>query len=480
VINENFGQAAQAVEKYKQYVKEAPSGQYVQAAKERIAALLKNPGATAKLATQSEQKRQRTSAEAFENAVKLQQASKFDDALAQYDIAIGADPNNDGYWYSKGTAFQAKGDVANAIKCYDKAISIAPNNKQYKITQVQALGAQSAPIMDQAVAKHQAGDLPAAIALYKQALAIDPNNAHGWTNLGGAQQASEDFNSAKASYAQAVKLDPKGEVDNWYFIGLLDENANQGARAVDDYTKYLQQAPKGTYAVQAQQRYSTLKLDPGKVQKIVTQAESKKSADAQGAYDEAVKLQQATKYDEAIASYKKAIAAAPNEASYYYGMGTAFQAKGDFDGALENYKKAAAMNPKEPAYKSVIKQVMQAKAQPLVDAAIAKQTAATPDLAGSIADYEAALKLYEDPTTLGYLGTAYQAQNNLAKAQTCYLRAIQMDPKNADAHYYLGTVYEGQKKKLDAIREYNLYLKLAPTGSNAQAVKDALKGLGGK
>jgi tetratricopeptide (TPR) repeat protein len=480
VIDENFGQAARAVEKYKKYVKEAPSGQYVQAAKDRIAALLKNPSATAKLATQAEQKRQRTSAEAFENAVKLQQGSKFDEALAQYDIALAADPNNDGYWYSKGTAFQAKGDVANAIKCYDKAISIAPNNKQYKDTRVQALGAQSAPIMDQAVAKHQAGDLPAAIALYKQALAIDPNNAHGWTNLGGAQQASEDFNAAKASYAQAYKLDPKGEVDNLYFMGLLDENANQGARAVDDYTKYLQQAPKGTYAVQAQQRYSTLKLDPGKVQKIVTQAESKKSADAQNAYDEAVKLQTANKFDEAIASYKKAIAVSPNEASYYYGMGTAYQAKGDFDGALENYKKAAAMNPKEPAYKSVIKQVLQAKAQPLVDSAIAKQTAATPDLPGAIADYEAALKLNEDPVTLAYEGTVYQAQNNLVKAQQCYLRAIQMDPKNADAHYYLGTVYEVQKKKLDAIREYEMYLKLAPTGSNAQAVKDALKGLRGK
>jgi superkiller protein 3 len=480
VIDENFNRAAQAVDKYKRYLKEAPSGQYAQAAKERVAVLLKNPSATAKLATQAEQQRQRTSAEAFENAVKLQQASKYDEALAQYDIALGADPNNDGYWYSKGTAFQAKGDIANAIKCYDKAISIAPNNKQYKDTRGQAIGAQSAPIMDQAVAKHQAGDLPAAIALYKQALGLDPNNAHGWTNLGGAQQASEDFNAAKASYAQALKLDPKGEVDNWYFIGLLDENANQGARAVDDYTKYLQQAPKGSYAIQAQQRYSTLKVDPSKVQKIVTAAESKKNADAQNAYDEAVKLQQANKYDDAIASYKKAIAAAPNEASYYYSMGTAYQAKSDFDGALENYKKAAALNPKEPAYKQVIKQVLQAKAQPLVDSAIAKQTAATPDLAGSIADYEAALKINEDPLTLAYLGTAYQAQNNLAKAQQDYLRAIQMDPKAPDPHYYLGTVYEAQKKKLDAIREYETYLKLAPTGSNAQAVKDALKGLRGK
>ncbi|MFX6872997.1 tetratricopeptide repeat protein, partial [Acinetobacter baumannii] len=59
--------------------------------------------------------------------------------------------------------------------------------------------------MDQAVAKHQAGDYAAAIALYKQGLAIDPNNAHGFTNLGGAQQAAEDWAGARASYAQALK-----------------------------------------------------------------------------------------------------------------------------------------------------------------------------------------------------------------------------------------------------------------------------------
>lgn len=481
VIDENFNQAAKAVEKYKKYLKEAPGGAYAQQAKDRVAALLKNPSATQKLATQAEQKRQRTAGEGFENAVKLQQASKFDEALAQYDVALGADPNNDSYWYSKGTCYQAKGDMANALKCYDKAISISPKNKQYLDTRNNAVGAQAAPIMDQAVAKHQAGDLPAAIALYKQALGLDPKNAHGWTNLGGAQQAAEDWAGARASYAQALSLDPKGEVDNWYFIAILDENSNQGAKAAEDYGKYLQQAPKGQYAVQAQQRYSTLKADPSKVQKIVTQAESKKSAEAQGAYDEAVKLQQANKYDDAIASYKKAIAAAPNEASYYYSMGTCYQAKSDFDNALDNYRKANKLNPKEPAYQQVIKQVQQAKAQPLVDSAIAKQTAATPDLAGSIADYEAALKINEDPLTLAYLGTAYQAQNNLPKAMSCYTRAIQMDPKASDPHYYLGTVYEAQKKKVEAIKEYETYLRLAPTGGNAQAVKDALKGLrGGK
>ena len=44
------------------------------------------------------------------------------------------------------------------------------------------------------------------------------------------------------------------------------------------------------------------------------------------------------------------------------------------------------------------------------------------------------------------LGTAYQANNNLQKALAEYNKALQMDPKQVDAHYYLGTVYEALKQ----------------------------------
>ncbi len=480
-IDENFDDGNKAWNEYQDYLKAAPGGTYAAQAKARVAVLGKNVKATQKLQTQAQLAAARSAGEAIDAALKLQQAGKYDEAIAEYQKAIAVDPNNDQYWYSEGTAYQAKGDIPNATKCYEKAISLAPKNDTYKQTLAAAKQQQSGPVIEQAVAKHQAGDYKAAIALYKQALNIDPNNAKGYTNLGSAQQAAEQFDDAKASYAQALKLDPKGEVDNNYFIGLLDENANQGRLAIQDYTKYLQAAPRGAYAQQAQQRLSTLKADPSKVQKIVTAAETQKSAEGQQSYADAVSLQQANKFDEAVAAYKKAIAAAPNEPSYYYGLGTCYQAKNDLDNAIENYKKALSLNPKDPNAKSAIKGVQQAKAAPLVNSAIEKQTKKQPpDILGAIADYEAALKIDEDPGTMSYLGTAYQAQNNLPKALYWYQHSIQLDPKAPDAHYFIATVYETMNKKPEAIREYDQYLKLAPTGSYADAVKTQLKALRGK
>jgi len=475
VIDENFNQGPRALGEYQRYLKEAGGGQYAAQAKARVTALQKNPGDVAHLSTRAEQAASAEAQDAYMKALKLQESGSYALAIPLYQKAIQMQPNQDAFLYALGTAYQANNDLPNALVYYQKAMALQPNNKDYKKVFEDAKAGQSAPIMDKAVKEHQAGDYAAAIADYKAALAIAPDNAHGYTNMAGAYQASDDFVNARAAYQKALDLDKKGEADDYYFMGLLDENAGQAQKAIADYQAYVAANPRATYAAQAQGRLSTLRADPSKVQKITTAAESKKSGEAQQAYDEAVKLQSANKLDEAIAEYKKALAVSPNEASYWYGMGTAFQAKNDIDAALENYKKAAALNPKEPTYKQVIRQANQAKAAPLVNRAIEKQTKAN-DLPGAIADYEEALRLDpDDASTHMNLGTAYQAANKLPQASAEYDKAIKLDPKNADVHYFLATVYETMVKKPQAIQEYETYLRLAPTGSYAADVRTRLK-----
>jgi tetratricopeptide (TPR) repeat protein len=75
------------------------------------------------------------------------------------------------------------------------------------------------------------------------------------------------------------------------------------------------------------------------------------------------------------------------------------------------------------------------------------------------------------------LGTAYQAMGNNPKAAEAYKRSIALDPKLADAHYFLGTCYEGLKQVPAAIAEYRKYLQLQPAGQYAADVKARLKDL---
>ncbi len=483
-LDENFGQGAKALQEYQRYLSIGGTRQYANLAKDRIKALAANPGNVQKLETQADIKKAQSANDAYDQAVKLQQAGKYDDAIPLYQQAIQIAPNNAGYAYALGTDYQAKGDFDNAISWYKKAAALDPKNKDYQKLLNDAVVLKAQPIMDEAIKKHTAGDLAGAIPLYLQALAITPNNAHGWTNVAGAYQAMDDYNKARDAYQKALSLDPKGESEGWYFVGNIDENFGRGATAIQDYQRYLQAQPGGSYAALAKARVQALTANPAATQKIVTQAQQKQSSEADNAFQAAIKLQQDNKFDEAVEQYKKAIALQPDNANYWYSLGTCYQAKNDVDNGIAAYTKASVLNPKEPTYKQYIKQLKQTKAGPLVDAAIKKQTTKDDkgnyDLAGAIADYEAALKLDDDAGTHSNLGTAYQANNNLPRALSEYKRAVSMDPKQCDAYYYMATTYQAMKQNALAIAEYKHYLQCAPTGQNAADAKVQLKALGGK
>ncbi len=169
----------------------------------------------------------------------------------------------------------------------------------------------------------------------------------------------------------------------------------------------------------------------------------------------------------------------PNEPSYWDSLGTAYQANNNIDEAIDAYSRASSLNPKEQSYKDLISQLKLAKAAPLLDSAVKKQTTKDAngnyDLGGAIADYEAALRIVDDPTTHLNLGTAYQANNNLPQAITQYNRALALDSKQYDALYYLGTIYETTKQSTQALTQYRKYLALAPGGANAADARERVK-----
>lgn len=481
-IDENFNKGMQALGLYQQYLKADPSGPYASLAKDRVAALTKNPSDVEKLQTASQRAGAAEAAEAYNKGVAFQKEQKYDEAIAQFQIAAKAQPQEPTYPYAIGYLYQAKNDIDDAITYFRKAISLSQDKSQiaeYQKVLDAAIASKAAPFINNGNTKYAAKDYAGAIEAYEQALKVDPANSDVDTFLGASYQFLGNFQKARAAYMAGYS---KGTKDCLYFVGALDENDGNAAKAIGTYQKYLAEAPKGAYRSGAQARIDALRANPKDVQKITTQAQMAQSKEAQDAYDAAVKLQQEQKYDEAIESYKKAIAVNANEPAYYYAMGTAYQANNDLDNAISNYEKAMGLDPATKAYKEALDGAKSAKASPLLDSAYKKQTTdlggGKYDLPGAIADYKAALRIFDDAGTHMNLGTALQANNNNQEALAEYTKAINMDNKLADAYYYRGTIFEAQGNKAAARKDYQRYLQLAPTGPNAADVKERMKGLG--
>lgn len=481
-LHDHFGRGAQALTLYRKYMTESPTGQYIQQAKARAGELAKDVTKTAKIPTSAERKSQEQVGGLYNEAIELYNKQDYEGSITkmQQVLALGQDPV---YYYQLGAAYLGAKKFDEAKAAFQDALKRDPNNKTFKEalqgTQVQ----QIAPILDGAIKKQTAGDVPGAIADYREVLKLDPNNANAHTYLASALQSSEDFVGARDEYQKGLTIDRKGQIGNLYFMAALDENANRGPQALQEYTQYVREAgAAGAYVGLAQGRIKVLTANPNNVQKIVTQAEAQAQQSTSQAYQDGVALQQAGKLDEALAKYQEAVQGNPKEPAFQFALATAYHGKNDYDNAIKYYEIAIGLNPKEAQWKTYLKQAKQAKAAPLLTEAIQKQTTADAagkyDVAGAIVAYEQALRIDDDATTRLNLGTAYQGINNFPKALENYKKAMAMDPSQVDGHYYLGTLYEAMNQPKLAIPEYQAYVRKQPNGPNAAACKDRLKILG--
>ncbi len=100
------------------------------------------------------------------------------------------------------------------------------------------------------------------ISFYQKSLAIAPSNNSAIYNLATAFYASQQFPEAQKLYEQLYKKEPKAYVDVLWLIATIMENNKQGNDALATYTKYVTEAPRGTYNAQAKERIDVLRKDP--------------------------------------------------------------------------------------------------------------------------------------------------------------------------------------------------------------------------
>ena len=118
-----------------------------------------------------------------------------DGAIADFDRAAKADPQNDAPYYNRAQAKWLKKDTAGAIADYTRAIELGSTNP--------------AAYNNRGNARAENKDPDGAIADYTRAIELKPDYARAYYNRAVTKEAKGDKTGAEADFKMAAKLDPE-------------------------------------------------------------------------------------------------------------------------------------------------------------------------------------------------------------------------------------------------------------------------------
>ncbi len=170
-------------------------------------------------------------------------------------------------------------------------------------------------------------------------------------------------------------------------------------------------------------------------------------------YQEAKKLKQEGKLEEAITAYQEAIELNQNFYSYHHELGEILAAKEDWEGAIASYSKAIELNPKSAWSHHNLGEAFSKIGKP----------------GKAIASYHEAINI--NPKYAGFarsLGAEFYQQGKLQKAINWYLKTVKINPDLSIAYIELAEVLVKQGKLDEAVNKLEKAVEINPKDGEAQ------------
>jgi tetratricopeptide (TPR) repeat protein len=284
--------------------------------------------------------------QAFDNALRHQQAGRPREAEHLYRQILAIHPTHSGAMHYLGLAAHQQGQNDLAIELIRKAIAMSPSVAEA----YNSLGItlQAKHQFDQAVAEfrraialkpnyvnahynlanclNEAGKTDEAIAAYRGAIACNPKFLKAHRNLAQVLIKQGFLQPAIAAFRQVILLDPTDAQAHAQLAACLGRAGYMGD-AIASYRRAVSLKPK----------------DDGIV------------------YNLALALQRNGQLDQAIAAYRQTIALRPDYFEAYCNLGNVLRGTGKLDQAIASYRRAAALRPDHPITRKSLHVAMQHK-----------------------------------------------------------------------------------------------------------------------
>jgi tetratricopeptide (TPR) repeat protein len=191
---------------------------------------------------------------------------------------------------------------------------------------------------------------------------------------------------------------------------------------------------------------------------------NKRNAELEKSFNEAKAASDAGNYDEAIAKLQAVAGQVDKCAPCYVYIGDAYLKKKDLDNAEKSFLKAIELDEKNvDSYNALA--TLYNEQKKFEEAAKMGQKAAELATAGGGT---------ADPIAVFNQGIIFWNQSKIPEAKAQFAKAVELNPKLADAQYWLGMAFVNQGDLPGAKKPFEEYLKLAPTGQYADTAKALL------
>lgn len=285
------------------------------------------------------------------------------------------------------------------------------------------------PMLQQALAHHQAGRLADAKSLYERILDTVPEHPDALHFLGLLACQLDAHEPGIALMRQSISVSQSPNPVYFNNLGNMLRENGELAAAVDGYRN----------AISLKQDYAEAHNNLGNVLREMGDAKASMESCANAielrpGYAEAYNnlgnaLKDLGEIDAAVQSYRKAIASRPEFSDAYNNLGNVLLAKDDVDGAIESYCASIALTPDRA----------------IVHRSLAAALQAAGKYRAAIQSYGKVVELMpDDAEAHNALGVALLGQWQIDAAVVCYEKAIELDPDFALAYHNLAN---GQLKQ---------------------------------
>ena len=282
----------------------------------------------------------------YKSATVYHDLGEFERAISEYRQAIALNPNSALIYNRLGVAYSELKQYDAALDAYQKALALSPMTTElhYNVGLVHL----------------KQGNLRRALEAFKYAITLDTEWEDAYTGLGEVYLKQGNLGQAAHAYKQATRLNRNK--DPSAILGLGKVYARQGRwdhaitaveKAIEiqvDNTEahyqlaqiYIKRGEKKK-AASAMAFFKVLRqTDP-----LLQEAEiwvKRHPDDARGYNNLGIVYLARRRPEDAIASYKRAIALAPNLATAHYNLGHAYHKQGKMKPAIAAYQQALTID----------------------------------------------------------------------------------------------------------------------------------------